>query len=330
MISLTLSSYSTKYLHNPSTSVRLCISCKLALNLLIDKAHVFLEEVVPQVNLARKLFLSSTKAMAIESAHGLAFHNGLGNSLYSASTNLFTKYVDATRIEEFSSAAYAVPNISLAANGVDHSELSKWIDEFYAKSPSPSQAALKLPEGSSSKYFGGEERISHGSGNTIVLAFPGSSTFTGNAYKPEIAVLASLLGGKSTIKWSPGFSLLSKAATEHPGVFVDTKSAIYSDAGLLYTVIDGPAEAVSSMANAAVSAIKDIASGKVSKEDYQKAVAHAKFVELEYGSNIQAGLELTGTGLLSNNNAYQLDETAKAIGNVTKDQAEKVSQVLVC
>ena len=265
--------------------------------------------------------------MAIESAHGLAFHDGLGTSLYSASTNLFTKYVDAARIEELASAAYSVPNISLAANGVDHSELSKWIDEFHTKSPNPSQSSMKLPESHPSKYFGGEERISHGSGNTIVLAFQGSSTFKGKAYKPEIAVLAALLGGKSTIKWSPGFSLLSKAAIEHPGTFIDTKSAIYSDAGLLYTIIDGPAEAVSNLAKSVISTIQDIASGKVTKEEHQKAVARAKFAELEFGSNIQAGLELTGTGLLSSNSAYQLDETAKAIGNVTKDQVEKVSRL---
>ena len=289
---------------------------------------MFLEEVVPQVDLSRKLFLSSTKAMAVESAHGLAFHTGLGTSLYSASTNLFTKYVDAARIEKFASAAYSAPNISIAANGVDHSELSRWLDEFYNNTSKSSQANTDLFESPLSKYYGGEERISHGSGNTMVLAFQGSTSYTGKAYKPEIAVLAALLGGKSTIKWSPGFSLLSKAAAEHPAISINTKSAIYSDAGLLYTVIDGPADAVSNMAKSVVSAIKDIASGKVSKEDYQKAVAHAKFVELEFGSNIQAGLELTGTGLISNNNAYQLDETAKAIGNVTKDQVERVSKFL--
>lgn len=286
---------------------------------------MFLEEVVPQVNLSRKLFLSSTKAMAIESAHGLAFHTGLGTSLYSASTDLFTKYVDAARIENLASIAYSVPNISIAANGVDHSELSRWIDEFYNNSSKASQTDTGLLESPPSKYYGGEERISHGSGNTMVLAFPGSSSYTGKAYKPEIAVLAALLGGKSTIKWSPGFSLLSKAATEYPGVSIDTKSAIYSDAGLLYTVIDGPAEAVSNMAKTLVSTIRDIASGNTSREDYQKAVAHARFVELEFGSNIQAGLELTGSGLISSNSAYQLDETAKAIGNVTKDQVARVS-----
>lgn len=266
--------------------------------------------------------------MAVESAHGLAFHTGLGTSLYSASTALFTKYVDAARIEDFASAAYSVPNISFAANGVDHSELSRWIDEFYTNTSKSSQPNIHLPESPPTKYHGGEERISHGSGNTMVIAFQGSSSFTGKAYKPEIAVLAALLGGKSTIKWSPGFSLLSKAASEQPSISIDTKSAIYSDAGLLYTVIDGPAEAVSNMAKFLVSTIKDLASGKVSKEDYQKAVAHAKFVELEFGSNTQAGLELTGTGLISSNNAYQLDETAKSIGNVTKDQLERVSQLL--
>ena len=263
--------------------------------------------------------------MAIESAHGLAFHNGLGSSLYSASTNLFTRYIDAARIEQYAATVYSVPNFAVTANGVEHSELSKWIDEFY-QNTSSSQEGTNVASSRPSTYFGGEERISHGSGNTIVLAFPGSSSYAGKSYKPEVAVLAAMLGGESAIKWSPGFSLLAKAATEHPGVSVDTKSRIYSDAGLLFTVIDGPATAVANMAVKTISTMKDIASGKIDKEIFQKAVAHAKFEELESGQNPQMGLELTGTGLVNGYNAYQLDQTASAIGKVTKEQVEKVRQ----
>jgi ubiquinol-cytochrome c reductase core subunit 2 len=158
----------------------------------------------------------------------------------------------------------------------------------------------------------------------MVLAFPGSSSVTGGFYKPEIAVLASLLGGQSNIKWSPGFSLLAKVAAG-PGTSVETKSALYSDAGLLYVAIDGSAQNVAKTAMDAVKIIHNIAGGQISKEDITKAKAAAKFKELEFGQNIQAGLELTGSGLVHGSKAYQLDETAKAINGVTDEQVKAVS-----
>jgi len=163
----------------------------------------------------------------------------------------------------------------------------------------------------------------------VVIAFPGSSSFTGGFYKPEIQVLASLLGGQTSIKWSLGYSLLSKACAEFPGVNIDTKSVIYSDAGLLTVTINGPAKQVQGAAKKAVDIIKAVAAGQIAKEDFQKAVAQAKFKELEFGQRIWAGMELTGSGLLSGGKAYQLDETAKAIGGVTEDQVKKTAKSLL-
>jgi ubiquinol-cytochrome c reductase core subunit 2 len=285
--------------------------------------HVYHEEIYPHIQLAQKHFLGDVLEMAVNSAHGLAFHRGLGVPTSPSSSTPLSKYLDADAVADFAESAYAAPNFAIVANGVESGELSKWVGQFFNNIPSTPRTNISSPK---SQYFGGEERIAHGSGNAMVLAFPGSSTPAGDNYKPEIAVLAALLGGQSTIKWSPGFSLLSKASSKFQGANVETKSAIYSDAGLLSVSIKGSAKDVKGAAQEVVNALKQVASG-VSKEDFTKAKAAAKFKELEFGQNIDAGIELTGASLVQGNKAYQIDEVAKGIDSVTEEQLKEVSYV---
>ncbi|KAF2432303.1 LuxS/MPP-like metallohydrolase [Tothia fuscella] len=289
------------------------------------QSHVYTEDIVPLIKLSQKKFLASTKAMALSSAHALAFHRGLGTPLYPSSSNAVSKYLNAETIEEYAQNAYSKSNFAIVANGAEHSEVTKWVGEFF-KDFSTSGSGLS---GEQSKYYGGEERIAHASGNTMVLAFSGSTSHTGSSYKPEIQVLASLLGGQSSIKWSPGFSLLSKAGASFPGATIDTKSVIYSDAGLLSVTIDGSAKDVASAAAEAVKTIKAIAGGSIAKEDIKKAIANAKFAELESGQNINTGIELTGAGLVHGGKAYQLDETAKEIDGVTEEKVKQAAKTLL-
>lgn len=279
------------------------------------------------ITFAHRRFLASVTDMAINSAHSLAFHRGLGVPTASASQTPFTKYLDAPTIEYYSKIAYAKQNFAVVANGADHGEFSKWVGQFFDNVPAKpiEESTIGTQQ---TKYVGGEERIAHDGGNAMVIAFPGSSSFTGNFYKPEIAVLGSLLGGESAIKWSAGFTILGQAAA--PGTKVKTTSAIYSDAGLLYTTITGSANGVAATAKAAVEAIKKIASGEISSEQISKAKAAAKYKELEHGQDIRAGLELTGNGLVHNTKAYQIDEVAKAIDGVTEEAVKKVCLVLNC
>lgn len=286
-------------------------------------AYVYNEEVVPLIHFAHQKFLASPTEMAINSAHSLAFHRGLGNPTASASTIPYTQYLSPEAIEGFSQVAYAKDNFAVVANGADHGEFSKWVGQFFNDCPAKAQSEQFLLNTEQTKYYGGEERIAHSKGNAMVIAFPGSSSFTGKFYKPEIAVLGSLLGGQSSIKWSPGFTILGNAKAT-PTTFAATTSAMYSDAGLLYTVIKGSASNVAKTATAAVEAIKKIASGEISKEQIIKAKAMAKFKELEHGQNIEAGLELTGAGLVTGGKAYQIDEVAKLIDGVTEEQVKSV------
>jgi ubiquinol-cytochrome c reductase core subunit 2 len=258
--------------------------------------------------------------MATNSVHSLAFHRGLGIPTASASQTPYTKYLDAATIEYYSKIAYAKSNFAVVANGAEHGEFSKWVNEFFDDVPARSVEDSTGSE--QTKYVGGEERIAHDGGNAMVIAFPGSSSFTGKFYKPEIAVLGSLLGGQSAVKWSPGFTILGQAAAQ--GTKVKTTSAIYSDAGLLYTTITGSAKGVAATAKAAVEAIQKIAGGEISSEQISKAKAAAKFKELEHGQDIRAGLELTGNGLIHNTQAYQIDEVAKAIDGVSEEAVKKV------
>lgn len=239
----------------------------------------------------------------------------------SSSTPL-SKYVNETSIKKFASAAYAKSNIAVVANGASQGDLSKWVGAFFTDVPSSGAASLSQE---ASTYFGGQERIAHGSGNSMVIAFPGSSSFTaGSSYKPEIAVLAALMGGQSTIKWSPGFSILSKASASFPGASATTTHFAYSDAGLLTVQFTGSAQAIRGASTEAIKALKAISEGTISKEDFTKAVALAKFRALEEGQNIEAGLVSTGSGLVHGGKPFHIDEVAKSVAGVSAEKLKSV------
>ncbi len=224
-------------------------------------------------------------------------------------------------IASFASSAYAKPNIAVVANGASQTELTKWVGQFF-KDLSSSGSGLSSQ---ATKYYGGEERIAHGSGNSLIIAFPGSSSFTaGASYKPEMSVLAALLGGRSTIKWSSGFSLLSKASSSFPGASAATTHFAYSDAGLLAIQFNGSAESIRGASAEAVKALKSIANGSISNEDFTKAVALAKYNALEEGQNIEAGLVSTGAGLVQGGKAFQIDEIGKSVAAVSADKLKSV------
>ena len=273
------------------------------------------------IHLAQKQLLGDVSELAINSAHGLAFHRGLGTPLAPSLSTPLNKYLNEESIASFASSAYSKSNLTVVANGADQAELTKWVGEFFTD-VSSSASGLSSE---ATKYYGGEERIAHGSGNSLIIAFPGSSSFTaGGSYKPEISVLAALLGGQSTIKWSPGFSLLSKASSSFPGVNAATTHYAYSDAGLLSIQFTGSAEAIRGAASEAVKALKGIADGSISSEDVAKSVALAKYNALEEGQNIEAGLVSTGAGLVQGGKAFQIDEIGKSVASVSADKLKSV------
>ncbi|RFU32686.1 hypothetical protein B7463_g3666, partial [Scytalidium lignicola] len=289
--------------------------------------HEHHEEIEPLMHLIEKQQQADVAGLALNSAHGIAFHRGLGTPLYPTSSTPVSQYMTPETIKEYASAAYTKPNIAVVANGASQAELAKWVGEFFSEVPSTSSTTLSSE---ASKYYGGEERISHASGNSLVIAFPGSSSFTaGGSYKPEIAVLAALLGGQSTIKWSPGFSLLSKAISSHPGASVSTTHFAYSDAGLLTVQFSGSAKSIKGAATEAINILKSVSDGSISKDDFAKAVALAKYRALEEGQNIEAGLISTGAGLVHGGRPFQIDEVAKSVESVNIDQLKSAAKTLL-
>ena len=297
---------------------------KLLQRLTRGQGHELDEEVLPNVKLAQKALLGRTTDLAINSAHGVAFHRGLGQPLHPSSSTPLTKYLNHDLLRLFASTAYAKNNFAVVANGADSSEFSKWMKEFFSDASSqPLEGAPEIKT-TQTKYHGGEERIAHDSGNTMILAFPGSSSFTGGFWKPEIAVLASLLGGETNVKWSSGFSLLAKATEVSPGAHITTTNATYSDAGLLYVTLTGNAQGIRFASEEAVKKIKNVAAGEITNEDFKKAIAAAKFKALDAGQSLNIGIEATGAGLVGGGKPYQIDEVGKSIEKVSESQLKTV------
>jgi len=162
-------------------------------------------------------------------------------------------------------------------------------------------------------------------GLIIVIALPGSSTFGTQGFNPSAHVLAAILGGESSIKWTPGFSLLGQSTQGFSQVRASTKNFGYSDAGLLAITLTGRADQLAAAGKSAVDALKKVAAGEVPADSFKKAAALAKFGALESAQTLETGLELTGNALVNNTKPYQIDEVAQALDSVTEAKVKEVS-----
>ncbi|KAK4662578.1 ubiquinol-cytochrome c reductase core subunit 1 [Podospora pseudopauciseta] len=195
--------------------------------------HEFHEEVKDIIH--QKQAKVDASAVALDAAHAVAFHSGLGAPLYPTPSTPIDSYLNEQAVADFAAVAYSKSNIAVVSDGASEHGLQKWIEPFFKTVPAQGSGSLNNV---ASKYHGGEQRISAVGQNSVVIAFPGASL---GASSPETAVLAGLLGGESTIKWSPGFSLLSQAAA--PGAQAKATNYAYSDAGLLVIQINGQSAA---------------------------------------------------------------------------------------
>ncbi|KAE8145725.1 Metalloenzyme, LuxS/M16 peptidase-like protein [Aspergillus avenaceus] len=293
-------------------------------------AHELNEVIVKHLELRQQALAANPEQQAVDAAHALAFHRGLGESLTPSNTTPFEKYLSTEALAEYAQQAYAKSNIALVGSGASSADLSKWVGEFFKELPNNgSSSQYQLRDNKASKYYGGEQRIASKSGNAVVIAFPGSSAFGSSGYKPEISVLAALLGGESTIKWTPGFSLLAQATQGFSQVRASTKSVAYSDAGLFTITLSGKADQVASASKNAVDALKKVAAGEVANEEIKKAAALAKFRALESAQSLETGLEATGSALLSGGKPYQIGEIAQGIDGVTEAQVKDAAKNLL-
>ncbi|RPB26328.1 LuxS/MPP-like metallohydrolase [Terfezia boudieri ATCC MYA-4762] len=273
--------------------------------------YVFSEEVAPTMQFDLKKLIASPSRLALEHAFGAAFHRGLGASLLATSN----KYVNPGSIAQYASQVYNKSNIALVASGAPHAELNKWTIEFFGDLKTGSKASSP-----STKYFGGEARVSSAAGSSYIIAFPGTPSPN---FKAEYKVLTHLLGGETAVKWNAGFSLLSRAVAGFPGVSAVAKQQHFTDAGLLYITVEGPDALLEKAGQAVVKAINDVT--KVSEEEVKKAIAQAKFDVLSEVEDRSVGLELVGQSLIQNGTAPQANVVVRAIEAVTADSVKKAA-----
>lgn len=288
-------------------------------------AHEFHEDVERVLPLKQAALLANVPALALDNAHAVAFHTGLGAPLYPSISTPHQKYLNEEYIASYADVVYSKPNIALVADGAPTDDLAKWVGQFFKDVPSSPQSGQSLKV-EKTKYYGGEQRTDHAGGNAMVIAFPGSDS-TGS--KPEVAVLASLLGGKPTVKWAPGFSLLSKTSAGFTGFSACTSNLMYSDAGLLAVQLSGPASSVRKVAQETVKALESIASGSVGQDLVARAAVNAKFDALETGQLAGSSMLLASTGLVNNGKALEMAASVSGIESVATDKLSKVSYMSI-
>lgn len=285
--------------------------------------HELVEDIEPVLHLKQTKYSADDLATALDAVHAVAFHTGLGEALYPSTTTPLGSYVSHTGVSQFASSAYARSNFALVADGATPVALSKWVDQFFKKTPSSGSALTSA----ASKYYGGQHRVESASGNAVVIAFP-----TTGLYAPDatVEVLAALLGGESNIKWTPGFTLLSKASAGIPGAQVVARNLSYSDAGLLTLQVTGQsAAAVRAAADAAVKVLKSVAGGSATKEDVAKAIAKARFDALTAQEPASAAVTAAGTAVLHGLKTFQPAEASKAYAGVSADKLTTLAKKLV-
>ncbi|KUI58010.1 Cytochrome b-c1 complex subunit 2, mitochondrial [Cytospora mali] len=287
--------------------------------------HEFHEEIETILHMKQAKQGHNALAQAVDSAHAVAFHKGLGSSIYPSTSTPLGPYLSENSVAAFAQAVYTKPNIAIVADGTTQANLSKWVEPFFKDVPASSSSDLQLfTEGS--KYYGGEQRTSLAGSNAVVIAFPGSNL---QADKADVAILSALLGGESSIKWSPGFSLLSKASAAAQGSTIVAKNLAYTDAGLLTIQVTGSARAVRNGAQEAVKALKSVAESGVTKEILTKAIAKAKFDLLTANELTGAGLVSAGNSLIHGGKIFQVTDTLKSYEAVTADKVKAAAKALL-
>lgn len=272
---------------------------------------IFSEEVAITMKAEVEKYEANPSLVALERALGVAFHRGIGHARFS----MANKYVNTSSIEKYAKQVYNKSNIALVASGAEHAELARWTKELMGDVAAGSKASS--PE---TKYYGGETRVDSAKGNAFVIGFPGTASSPN--FKAEYKVLAHLLGGETAVKWNSGFSLLSRAVADLPGVSAVAKTVQFTDTGLLYITVTGPDGSLEAAGKAVVKALHDVTT--IGKDEIKKAVAQAKFDVLAEVEDRSVGLELVGQSLISNGTAPQAEAIVKAIDGVSAETVQKV------
>lgn len=274
------------------------------------------ERVIPTMENEVNIAYSNPSYVALEAAHASAYHHGLGLDKLS----VVRKDFGVEEIAAFAGAAFNQSNLAVVGSGVPHAELNKYTTEFFADVPAGETLKTHAPT-----YYGGESRAWSKAGNSVVIAFPGSAG--GPAFKAELSILSYILGGQSTIKWSSGNSLLGKVVEKYPGVTAVSKNITYSDTGLFYVAVEGPAPSLVKALPDVVNAIKGVSS--ITAEDLKRAIQNAKFDFYTAAEENALSLESIGQSIIATGKIPQVQESIKALESVTLDSVKKAASTIL-
>ncbi|WWC89164.1 uncharacterized protein L201_004082 [Kwoniella dendrophila CBS 6074] len=254
-----------------------------------------LKELVLPVVQAESVAAQSTPATyALDVAHQLAFRKGLGNSLYASPHYPVT--IDD--VKTFAQGAFSKSNLAVIGSGISTESLSQVVSSaFGSGSSAPGSSGLNTQ---STSYYGGEARIPldiHApatSTPTLVIAY-GQSSKAG----PELKVLKHLLGGESSLKWTPGSSPLSQVAEKVPGASAKAFLLPYSDASLFGVVVSAPTSPQLAGLAKEVAQVLKSAGQSVKDEEVKRAVAKATFADASASETLQGLVANVGPALFA-------------------------------
>ncbi|GAW09905.1 ubiquinol-cytochrome c reductase complex core protein 2 [Lentinula edodes] len=275
--------------------------------------HEYAEYVAPVVESEIEESKFNPGFQAIEAAHAVAFHNGLGSSLLASPHNSITH----EDIRSFAQSAFTRDNIAVLGTGIDQATLASLVEQSLSKISATSQISS-----SASSYFGGETRLpAHGGPQTVFVGFGSAGAPT-----PEIAALSAYLSPTPSVKWSKGSSPI--AATIPEGTTVEVVHLSYSDASLFGLLVQGPSgSAVKEAGKAAVQALKTVSNG-LKGDDLKKALSKAKFTAASAVDSREGLVSILGSKVLSGHES-SLDTTLASFDKVSEITFAKAASTLV-
>ncbi|KAL5498394.1 QCR2 [Sanghuangporus vaninii] len=273
------------------------------------------ESVLPTVEAETSAASADPTAVAIELAHAIAFHSGLGSSIFAPSHLSFT----IEDIKSFAGQAFSKDNFVVLGTGIDQEALSELLEKNLKVTSTG--AALSSP---ASQYFGGETRLSLTEGPQTVFVGFGKA----GAPSPEVAVLAAHLSTTPSIKWSASLSPI--ASVIPAGTSVRPVLLPYSDATLFGLLVQG--ESASDVREAAAASVKILrdttATDSVKPEELKAAIAKAKFAAASAVENREGFISTFGPKVLSGSDT-SLSNLYSALDGVSTSNFTKVTSSLV-
>ena len=235
--------------------------------------HELNEYVLPAVHSESSAATQSAPTHALELAHGLAFRNGLGYSLYADAHS--TGNITAEDVRDLHAHAVSNPGgVAVLGTGISTESLAKLFDNaFSAHKKASTTPVPETRAPPATAYHGGATRVASAHGPQAVFVGFGSTT---SASVPALHALAAHLNPVPALKWATSAAPLASAIPA--GVSAYSVLLPYSDATLIGVVLEGAdAGALKEGAKAVVGTFKDAAAGKVGKEELARATARAKF-----------------------------------------------------